>query len=166
MRRRSSSPASAAAACCRSLLQLFAFRAQPVDLRSQLDQCCLGGRAFAFNLGCHLLPVGDEVGLLVARVAIAIGREHPLLQATLDACRLRLHLAQGRTGVCCLTLGLAAVVGFGLDGRALGGDLALQLSRAQVGLGKLSLHGLELLQHLAQLALQRQRAAGVADVRP
>ena len=121
--------------------------------------------------GCGLLlAAGDEIGLLVARVAIALAGERPVLQAALDAGGLGLHLAQSRAGVGGLALGLAALVGLAFDGGVEIGDLVLQIGGLQIGLRQLLLGLLDLLLHLGQFALERQRAlcartaAGDGDV--
>src|SRR5947209_5294618 len=77
--------------------------------------------------GCSfLLAAGDEVGLLVAGVAVAFASEGPVLQAALDASDFGLHLAESCAGVGRFALGIAALVGLAFDGAVEGGDLVLE----------------------------------------
>ena len=154
---------------CR-LLELFAAAAELVELRLELGEGGFEGGALVLE-GCgFLLAAGDELGLLVAGVAVAFGGESPVLQAALDAGDLGLHLAEGGAGVGGLALGVAALVGLAFDGGVELGDLVLEGGGVEVGLGKLLLGLLDLLLDFGELALEGEwalragAAAGDGDV--
>ena len=118
-----------------------------------------------------MLAAGDEVGLLVAGVAVAFGGERPFLQAAFDAGGLGLHLAEGGAGVGGLALGVAALVVLGFEGGGQVGELALQGGGARVSVWASSaLGGFELGLDFGEFALEGERAlraraaAGDGDV--
>ncbi len=156
--------------CSCGLLELFAAAAKLVELLLKLGEVGFERDALVLE-GCGLLLApGDEVGLLVAGVAIALGGEGPVLQAAFDAGDLGLHLAEGSAGVGGLALGVAALVGLAFDGGVEGGDLVLEIGGAEIGLGQLLLGLLYLLLDFGELALEGEwtlcagTAAGDGDV--
>ena len=104
----------------RGLLHLLALSAQAFDPGRQLHESCFERGAFGFKRLRLLLPSRDEICLAVARVAIPVRVEHPVLQTALNACRLRLHLSQCRAGVCGFAFGIAALVILCLELRVVG----------------------------------------------
>ncbi len=117
--------------CSCGLLELFAPAAELIELLLQVCEAGFEGGALVLE-GCGLLlAAGDEIGLLVAGVAVALAGESPVLQAALDACDLGLHLAESRAGVGGLALGVAALVGLAFDGGVEGGDLMLKVGGAR-----------------------------------
>ena len=97
------------------LLQGFALLAECVELLLQFGQLRLQRGAFALEGGGLLLEAGDCVLLLRAGLAVALGGLRPLLQAALDARGLLLHLAEGGAGVGGFALGVAALLGLGVE---------------------------------------------------
>ena len=150
--------------CCGCLLEFFAAAAELVELFLKGGEVGFEGDALVLE-GCRfLLAAGDEVGLLVAGVAIALAGEGPVLQAALDAGDLGLHLAESCAGVGGLALGVAALVGLAFDGGVEGGDLVLQIGGVEVGLSQFLLGLLYFLLNFDELALEGERAlcAGAA----
>ena len=94
----------------RGLLHLLALSAQALYPGRQLHESCFERGAFGFKRLRLLLPGRDEIRLGIARVAIPVRVEHPVLQAALNPCRLRLHLSQRGAGVCGFAFGITALV--------------------------------------------------------
>ena len=147
--------------CCGGrLLELLALRAEFFELVLEVGEAGFEGGALVLEGGGLLLAAGDEFGLLVAGVAIALGGEGPVLQAALDAGGLGLHLAEGRAGVGGLALGFAALVGLAFDGGVEVGDLVLERGGVEVGLGEFLLGLFYALLDFGQFALEGERALG------
>ena len=91
---------------------------------------------------------------MVAGVAVAFAGEGPILQATLDAGYFGLHLTEGRTGVCRLSLGVATLVSLGVKGGGESGYLVLKLDRVEVGLRQLMLGLLYFLLDVGEFAFE------------
>jgi hypothetical protein len=100
--------------CC--LLQLFAAAAELVELFLKSGEVGFKGDALVLKGRRFLLAAGDEVGLLVAGVAVALAGEGPVLNTAFDAGDFGLHLAESCAGVGGLALGIAALVGLAFDG--------------------------------------------------
>ncbi len=122
-------------------------------VESRLGSCALG-----FKLHClfAFLFDGEVPGL--ARVLVALRLRHPVLQPSLDALRLVLHLLQRRALVGRFALGLPALFAARFKPRAQFFDLASQRRCFELRLSKIVLQSREANLRLAQFTLQHERA--------